>query len=118
MTIDFWVSVASLGFGVLGAAYAALPYYQAQLNDDPDYRREMAQRLAGADVGERHRGSLSRALGWLDKVFGPPGSAQALGVCILFAVGYAYASYFIGWGLGGPGNIGGFKGLLPDIANS
>ena len=116
MTIDWalWVSVASLVFGVLGVAYAALPYYQAQLNDDPEYRREVAERLAGAGLGERYRGSLSQALDWLDKVFGPPDSAQALGMCILVAVAYAYASYYLGWGLGGPGNIGGFKDLLPD----
>jgi hypothetical protein len=113
MNID-WGFVAGLGVGLLGVAYTALPYYQSQLNDDPEYRREVAERLAGADVGERYRGSLSRALDWLDKVFGPPGSAQALGVCILVAVAYAYASYYIGWGLGGPGNIGGLKELLPD----
>jgi hypothetical protein len=113
---SLWVSVASLGFGVVSAVYAMLPYVQAQLHDDEEYRRETARRLRGASLGERYRDSLRRALARLDRWFGEPGSARALGVCVWVAVAYAYASYYIGWGLGGAGDIGGFKMLADDAA--
>ena len=117
-----WVSLASLlatlgfgVFGVIGVIYTGLPYVQNQLHEDEEYRQETARRLRGVSLGGRYRDSLRGALARLDRWFGEPGSARALGVCIWVAVAYAYASYFIGWGLGGAGNIGGFK-MLPDDA--
>ncbi|MFM8333663.1 MAG: hypothetical protein ACKN9T_18445 [Candidatus Methylumidiphilus sp.] len=120
---NLWVAVASLVvsvvFGMVSvvalvvSVIALMPNVQNQLHDDEEYRQEAARRLRGASLGERYRDSLRRALARLDRWFGEPGSARALGVCVWVAVAYAYASYFIGWGFGGAGNIGGFK-MLPD----
>ena len=92
-----------------------LPYHQGELEKDSKYREEIAARLSGASLGERYREALARALGLLDKVFDEPGSFSALGVCVWVAVAYAYATFFIGWGLGGPGDIAGFD-FMPAIA--
>lgn len=113
------VSVLSLVVslaGLAGVVYTRLPYEQAQLHEDEEYRREVAGRLRGSGLGERYRGSLARALAGLDRLFGEHCSASAFGVCVWIALGYAYASFFLGWGFfGGAGNIGGYA-LLPDDA--
>lgn len=102
------VGVLALLFGVGSYVYAKLPYHQGELEKDSKYREEIAARLRDASLGQSYRESLARALGWLDRTFGEPGSFSALGVCVWVAVAYAYATFFIGWGLGGPGDIAGF----------
>lgn len=110
------VAVASLLVGlpsVFGFFLQRRDYWQKELHEDAVLRRELATRLRDASVGGVYRDTLERALAWLDRVFGTPGSAQALGVCFLVAVAYAWASFFLGWCISPEsGKIGGFI-LLP-----
>lgn len=121
-----WVSMASLlfaGFGVFGVfgLFACVlqgrSYYQVELLD-PLYRQEIIERLRDASRGVQYRSALERALAWLNKLFGEPGSSQALGLCILVAMAYAYATFFLGWSLSGSGSIAGFEFLPNDWAQS
>lgn len=87
-----------------------------RLEKNAKLRANWAAQLRSGSAGTVYRNALSRALDWLDRVFGPPGSAQALGVCFLVAVAYAWVTFFVGWGFfGGSGGIGGFD-LPPNYA--
>lgn len=88
-------------------------YEEASVGEDPILRAEWAARLRSGTAGTAYRDALSGALGWLTRVFGPPGSFQALAVCFLVAAAYAYAAFLIGWGFfGAQGSIGGLS-ILP-----
>lgn len=88
-------------------------YEEASVGEDPIVRAEWAARLRNGTAGTAYRDALSSALGWLNRVFGPPGSFQALAVCFLVAAAYAYAAFLIGWGFfGARGTIGGLS-ILP-----
>ena len=79
-------------------------YTEEKLEEDPVLRQEWADRLRNGSMGAAYRDALARSLAWLDRVFGPPGSAKALGVCFLIAVAYAWVTFFVGWGFSmGPG---------------
>ncbi len=112
------ISQWSLVIAILGLAFAfAQPfgfllqwrdYSEKKLDEDPVLRAEWAERLRNASAGAAYRDALARALAWLEKVFGPPGSARALGVCFLVAVAYAWVTFFVGWGFfHSSGGIGG-----------
>jgi len=103
-------------FGLFAYVMQVRGYWQEELKNAPLLRREIIERLRDASWGGHYRGSLERALAWLNRMFGKPGSAEALGLCILIAVGYAYATFFLGWGLGGSGRIAGFKFLSETMA--
>ena len=91
-------------------------YTEDKLEQDPILRQEWAERLRNRSMGAAYRDALARSLAWLDRVFGPPGSAQALGVCFLIAVAYAWVTFFLGWGFfHGAGHIGGLI-ILPQEA--
>ena len=102
--VDQW----SLVFGIAAVLLAVTQpfgfllqwrqYTEDKLEKDPILRKEWADRLRNGSMGAAYRDALVRALAWLDRVFGPPGSARALGVCFLVAVGYAWATFFVGWG--------------------
>jgi len=109
------------------AGIAALFQIQLQWRKDSEDRLEknaklranwMAELRSGS-AGTVYRNALSRALDWLDRVFGPPGSAQALGVCFLFAVAYAWVIFFVGWGFfdasGGIGDIKFVSEIAPPL---
>jgi hypothetical protein len=91
-------------------------YTEDKLEQDPILRQEWVERLRNRSMGAAYRDALARSLAWLDRVFGPPGSAQALGVCFLVAVAYAWVTFFWGWGFfHGAGHIGGFD-IMPQDA--
>jgi len=88
---------------------------ERHLAEDPILRAEWAAQLRSSSAGTAYRNALARALAWLDRVFGPPGSIRALGVCVLVALAYAWVTFFLGWGFfGGSGGIAG----LPLLSNA
>lgn len=109
----FWVGLAAFVFSILPYLQDKRSYWQTELHEDEELRRETAAKLRGGGLGATYRDSLQRALSWLDRVFGESGSMQALEVCILIAIAYAYVSFFLGWSFGGAGDIGSYT-FLPD----
>ena len=79
---------------------------------DPDYRRELAGELRGTRIGDIYQATLRNGLTSLDQHFGNPRSAQALGVCFIVSVVYAWAAFFVGFAVSGNGNLGDFW-LIP-----
>jgi hypothetical protein len=79
------------------------------VKEDQEYRAELAAKLRGGRIGTIYRNFLTRGLDWLDRHWGEASSARSLGVCIIIALCYSYAAFFIAWGVGGPGNIGGLR---------
>ena len=121
-TIEYW----SLAIAIAGMLFAFTQpfgfllqwrqYTEDKLAQDSVLRKEWAERLRNGSAGATYRDALARALAWLDRVFGPPGSAQALGVCFLVAVGYAWVTFFLGWGFfHGAGHIGGMEIMPPNL---
>jgi len=100
--VEHW----SLAIAILGLAFAFTQpfgfllqwrdYSEKKLDEDSVLRAEWAERLRSASAGAAYRDALARALAWLEKVFGPPGSAHALGVCFLVAVAYALGAATVG----------------------
>lgn len=87
-----------------------------RLEKNAKLRANWAAQLRSGSAGTVYRHALSRALDWLDRVFGPSGSAQALGLCFLVAVAYAWVTFFVGWGFfHASGGVGG-KEFLPKDA--
>ena len=78
---------------------------------DQDYRAELAFKIRRNKIGATYRDFLTRGLDWLDRNWGEASSARSLGVCVIIALCYSYAAFFIAWGVGGPGTIGGFRVL-------
>jgi hypothetical protein len=77
------------------------------VDEDCEYRSELAKELKGGRPGSLYKETLERGLDWLDRKFGPANSAKALGVCIIIALYYGYAAFLLAWGIGGPGDVGG-----------
>ncbi len=77
------------------------------VKEDQEYRAELAAKLRSSRIGTNYRDFLTRGLDWLDRNWGEAGSARSLGICIIIALCYSYAAFFIAWGVGGPGQIGG-----------
>jgi hypothetical protein len=112
---DWWLGLLAVG-SFIAAVAQALQHYadplervEGWVERDPEYRAELAGRLRGAKVGSIYRDLLTKGLNWLDTHWGEPGSARALGVCIIIALCYGYAAFFLAWGVGGPGQIGGTR---------
>ena len=120
MTIDikdwgFWgvvVGIIALYYSRSDNIVNKINYWQTQIHEDVELRREVAAKLRNSTLGGIYRDSLQKALDWLDRVFGRPNSLRALGVCILVALVYSYFMFVLGWTLGGSGEIGGIE-LLP-----
>jgi hypothetical protein len=120
-----WAGLIGVAGGVagVGSFFVALLVWlgpsrrevREDLADDPIYRADIAASLRDGSLGRRYRGGLAGGLGLLDRAFGPPGSAAALGVCFIIALVYAYVGFFLVLGLGGPGVVGGFP-LLSEAA--
>ncbi|MEL6963170.1 MAG: hypothetical protein AAFO01_10465, partial [Pseudomonadota bacterium] len=50
--------------------------------------------------------SIDAALHWFDQACGPPWSFRSLRIFLGLALVYCWIAYFLGWGLGGSGNVG------------
>jgi hypothetical protein len=98
--IEQWslvIAIAGLAFAFsqpFGFLLQWRQYSEERLAEDPVLRAEWAARLRGGSAGAAYRDALASTLAWLDRVFGPPGSARALGGCYLVAVAYAWATFF------------------------
>ena len=114
--VSLLVAIASWAEARSSKRFTQLSNEKDDLEKDASYRQEIVDHLRREGLGISYRRKLEQALNWLDKVFDQPGSANALGVCILIAMIYAYVSYFIGWGMGGSASIGGHRMPLPDGA--
>ncbi len=113
-----WIGVAGGIGGVVGGLAALLawlgPSRREVMDDlagDATFREDAAARLRDGSLGRRYRDGLDRGMRRLDRAFGPPASAKALGRCIIVAIVYPYAGFFLVWGLGGPGVVGGIAFL-------
>jgi hypothetical protein len=71
------------------------------VGEDQEYRTELAEELRGGRLGGLYQHMLATSLDWLDRRFGPAASGRALGICIIIALYYAYAAFFVAWGIGG-----------------
>lgn len=91
--------------------------YEDWLAHNPAFRQQTLARLQANQWTILYRDWLSRALGWLDRHWGRPGSAQALGVCIVIALCYGWIAFFLGYALGAPGSLGKVE-WLPDLSFS
>lgn len=115
-------AVVSVAGGLAGLVAFFLRYstprndVERYLESDPEYRQELAEELRGGRIGGLYRHTLATALDWLDRRFGSPGSQDALGICIIIALHYAYAAFFLAWGVGGPGDIAGVVLLDEGVA--
>jgi hypothetical protein len=122
MNWGFWVALV----GALIALFRGLEtflkwreYYEKKLGENPMLRQEWAQRLRDHGRGGAYRDTLSSALAWLERVFGPPGSWRALGLCFWVAIAYAWVTFFLGWGFfGASGAIGNLNFLPADATDS
>ena len=117
--VGFWGSIASL-VGAPLAVWALMPGwadYRQWLKDDRGYREKTVATLRGPGWDDRYRTWLEAGLGWLDRRFGEAGSARALGVCTVISLCYAWAAFFIGYGMGAPGRLGEIY-LLPEDAEA
>lgn len=107
-----WAGIVGGVTGVLSLAVAWFvpsPRDVAEdLGEDPTYRSEIAAKLRSASVGAVYRDMLAAGLAFLERRMGAPGSAKALGVSIVLAIVYAWATFALPWGLGAPGTVGGF----------
>jgi hypothetical protein len=119
LSLGDWAGIVGAVVGVLSLIIAIVAWLTPsardvadQLNDEPELRREIAAGLRGGTAGAFYRDQLAAGLAFLDHRMGPPGSARALGVSILLAIVYAWATFALPWGLGAPGVVGGFE-LLP-----
>lgn len=115
-----WIGIAGGIGGLVGGVAALLAWLgpsrgevMEDLSADAAFRSDTAARLCDGSLGRRYREGVDRGLRGLDRAFGPPGSAEALGFCFIVALVYAFAGFFVVWGLGGPGVVGGFQ-LLPE----
>jgi hypothetical protein len=108
-----WVAILGAAGSIAGLVAIVLHYVdkpeqvEAWVEKDSEYRAELAKKLRGARVGAVYRDYLTRGLDWLDRNWGEPNSSRALGICIIIGLCYAYAAFFLAWGIGGPGHIGG-----------
>ncbi len=114
-----WIGVAGGIAGVLSVIVALLSWLGPSrrevwddLATDATYRADIAASLRDGSLGQRYRNGLAGGLALLDRHFGAASSAKALGLCIIIALVYAYAGFFLVWGLGGPGVVGGLH-LMP-----
>lgn len=112
---DWWLGLLAVA-GSIAAVVQVLQHYadppervEGWVERDPEFRAELAGRLRGAKVGSIYRDLLTKGLNWLDQHWGERGSARAFGVCIIIALCYTYAAFFLAWGVGGPGYIGGTR---------
>lgn len=119
-TFAFWSLVVGIA-GLLFAAFALLPGwadYRGWLKADPDYREKTAAVLRDQRWAAAYRRWLEAGLDWLDRRFGEANSARALGVCTVIALCYAWAAFFISYGMGAPGRLGENELLPADLGPS
>lgn len=111
--------VAVVGVGVpLALHYSrSIDYHERHLREDPTYRAETAAKLRSAKPGTLYRDALATVLDWLDRRWGVPNSAQALGVCTVISLCYAWVAFYLAYALGAPGRLGGFA-FGPDFDQS
>ena len=78
---------------------------------------EMPKSRQNGTAAAEGRTSSTRAEtpSWSDRRFGSPWSMQSLRACLGFSLVYCWSAYFLGWGLGGSGHLGGMP-LLADPA--
>jgi hypothetical protein len=120
--MDWWKlvgEIVAMASGLAGVVAIFLHYAQPAdaverwVGEDREYRSELAVELKGGRLGTLYQHALAYGLGWFDQRFGPANSSRALGICIIIALYYAYGAFLIGWGVGGPDDIGGVQ-LLPE----
>jgi hypothetical protein len=112
------LQVLSIAGGLTGLVAFFLRYTNSAdkveqwVGEDHEYRTELADELCGSRLGSLYQHMLVTSLNWLDRRFGPAASSRALGFCIIIiALYYGYATFFLAWGVGGPGDLGAFQML-------
>ncbi len=97
-----WFSIAGSIAGIL-ALFLSVVFRlgpsaaeaRQQLDADPTFRADVSIGLRDGALGQRYRDGLQSGLVLLDRLFGPPGSARALGFCIVIALVYALAGFVL-----------------------
>lgn len=107
------IALASLVAALLSVAITVWAMFRSSWQDhaeflktDPVERAKRIAELRGGSFGKLYPMLLERGLTILDHRFGAPFSAQALNVCTLLALGYAYVFFFVAYVMGAPGGLG------------
>lgn len=100
--------------GISGYFYHRHSHSKSELAD-PDYRRAKADALRDPAWWRLYMRALGRSLDWLQRQFGHPLSARALGVCLTIGLLYGVVFLLLAWGFGAPATPHSTR-ILPDIA--
>ncbi|MEZ5936082.1 MAG: hypothetical protein R3F54_30105 [Alphaproteobacteria bacterium] len=82
--------------------------------DADSYRHKLAAELRGGRPGSLYQNALRAGLGWLDRRFGAPKSAEALLMCIMLALAYPWVAFFLTYVVSGKATIGDLSFLPAD----
>jgi len=119
---DWWklsLEVIGAGGGLAGVLAIVLHFTHSAdaverwVDEDPGYRDQLVRELRGGRIAGVYFCALASALDWLDRHSGSARSSRALVICIVIAICYACGAFFLSWGIGGPGDVGGVL-LLDD----
>lgn len=110
-----WIPVfLTILFGGGSFVYVRVRHFR-ELLPDPEYRRVKVEALRDPGLWRLYLRGLGGSLDWLQRHFGHPLGARALGVCLTIGLLYGVVFLLLAWGLGAPATLQSTR-ILPDVA--